>query len=237
MYHPKTSDDLESEIEAMFDLSLCPIIVGIFTLEQTDHNNQEFAKPMTSSSGKLIERILLLFNVFLAGLLVGCGPASQPEVAEPVAAEVIAAGNVDHGRDLFMGYAHFENDGPPCMGCHSVGNNGILGGGAMGPDLTNVSSERSQTEILAVLSNTGRKISPVMRPIYIDHPLTWAEQVDLLAFLDASVGQTESDKELLVIGISVAGFVAATAVLGFVYRGRLRGVRRALVQKGTVARS
>lgn len=39
-----------------------------------------------------------------------------------------------------MGYTHFEHEGPPCMGCHSVGENGLLGGGAMGPDLTNVSN-------------------------------------------------------------------------------------------------
>jgi hypothetical protein len=70
-----------------------------------------------------------------------------------------------------------------------------------------------------------------MRPIYTDHPLTWEEQVNLLAFLETSVGQPESDKELLVIGISIAGFLAAVGVLGFVYRNRLRSVRRVLVNK------
>ena len=117
------------------------------------------------------------------------------------------------------------------MGCHSVGENGLLGGGSMGPDLTNIYSQRSQTEILAVLSNTGRKISPVMRPIYTDHPLTWDEEVDLLAFLETSVGQPEADRELLVLGISIAGFFVAVGVLGFVYRNRLRSIRRAMVNK------
>ena len=70
-----------------------------------------------------------------------------------------------------------------------------------------------------------------MRPIYSDHPLTWEEQVDLLAFLESSVGQTEVDRELLVLGISIAGFFAAVGVLGFVYRNRLRSVRRAMVNK------
>lgn len=66
----------------------------------------------------------------------------MPEVktAQPVSAEMIANANVDNGRKLFMGYTHFEHEGPPCMGCHSVGENGLLGGGAMGPDLTNVSN-------------------------------------------------------------------------------------------------
>jgi mono/diheme cytochrome c family protein len=174
--------------------------------------------------------------VFLVFLLFGCSPASDSKIAQQASAQVIAAGSVENGRDLFMGYAHFENDGPPCMGCHSVGENGLLGGGAMGPNLTDVFSQRSQPEILAVLSNTGRKTSPVMRPIYTDHPLTWEEQVDLLAFLETSVGQPESDKELLVIGISLAGFAGAVMLLGFVYRGRLRGVRKALVRKAVAER-
>jgi mono/diheme cytochrome c family protein len=193
----------------------------------------ELSKRMKNQSDAPTMRLYLLLFIVLAYLLYGCGPAPEPRTVEPVSAELIAAGNVENGRDLFMGYTHFAHEGPPCMGCHSVGENGLLGGGAMGPDLTNVSSQRSQTEILAVLSNTGRKISPVMRPIYTDHPLTWEEQVDLLAFLESSVGQPEADKEWLVIGISLAGFVAAVLVLGFVYRGRLRGVRRKLVNTAT----
>lgn len=182
-------------------------------------------------------RTHILLIMALASLLYGCSPAPEVKIVETVSAEAIDAGNIDKGRDLFMGYAHFEHEGPPCMGCHSVGENGLLGGGSMGPDLTNVFSQRSQSEILAVLSNTGRKISPVMRPIYTDHPLTWEEQVDLLAFLETSVGQPESDREMLVIGISLAGFVAAVMLLGFVYRGRLRGVRKALVEKGKSGKS
>ena len=176
-------------------------------------------------------RPCILLIVMLAFWLYGCGAAPEGISVEAVSAKAIADGDVDRGRDLFMGYAHFEHEGPPCMGCHSVGANGLLGGGSMGPDLTDIFSQRSQTEILAVLSNTGRKISPVMRPIYSDHPLTWEEQIDLLAFLESSVGQTEVDRELLVLGISIAGFFAAVGVLGFVYRNRLRSVRRAMVNK------
>lgn len=130
-----------------------------------------------------------------------------------------------------MGYTHLENEGPPCMGCHNVGENGILGGGALGPDLTNISTERSDEELIGVMSNTGTVISPVMQPIYAVDPLTAEEQADLLAFMKASVGEPESDKELLVLGISILATIGAAIVLGFVYRNRLRSVRRALVKK------
>ena len=150
---------------------------------------------------------------------------------QSISSQAAPAGNIETGQKLFMGYAHFQNGGPPCMGCHSVGQNGLLGGGTMGPDLTNVSTRRSDMEILRILSNTGEIISPVMQPIYEDFPLTAQEQGDLLAFVKSSAGQPESDKELLVLGISLAGFVAVVVVLGFIYRGRLRGVRKALVRK------
>ena len=117
------------------------------------------------------------------------------------------------------------------MGCHSVGENGLLGGGAMGPNLTDVSSRRSNTALASILSNYGPELSPVMQPIYTAHPLTVDEQADLIAFLLSSKGQPESDKELMVIGISLFGSMAAALVIGFFYRGRMRGARRPLVNK------
>ncbi|MEY2820209.1 MAG: hypothetical protein RL275_3672 [Chloroflexota bacterium] len=169
--------------------------------------------------------------LLLAFLLVGCGSAFDVQPAQPASAEAIANGNVENGRKLFMGYAHLEHEGPPCMGCHSVGENGILGGGALGPNLTNISAERSDDEIIGVLSNTGAVISPVMQPIYGVDPLTAEEQADLLAFMKASAGEPETDRELLVLGVSILLTVGAAVVLGFVYRNRLRSVRRALVNK------
>lgn len=186
---------------------------------------------MTNPNVLWIQRIQRVSIVFLAFFLFGCGTKATNSPAQPVSAPAITAGNVENGRNLFMGYAHFENDGPPCMGCHNVGQNGLLGGGAMGPDLTNVSNRLSQTEIVSILSNAGTTISPVMQPIFTAHPLTESEQADLIAFLNASVGQPESNREIWVFGISLAGFMAAVGALGFIYRGRLRSVRRTLVNK------
>jgi mono/diheme cytochrome c family protein len=185
---------------------------------------------MITISRNLNKRTALLI-LLLVFLLTGCGSEHGNKTIQVASADVLAAGNVENGRKLFMGYVHFENDGPPCMGCHSVGENGLLGGGAMGPDLTNVSARFSQAEILSFLVNGGPVLSPVMQPILATHPLTESEQADLIAFMKASVGQPEADKELLVLAISLAGFVAGTAFLGFMYRSRLRSVRRALVNK------
>lgn len=117
------------------------------------------------------------------------------------------------------------------MGCHSVGSNGLLGGGALGPDLTNVTTRRSPAELTAILSNWGTISMPVMDPIYYEHPLSSKEQSDLLAFLRASAGQPETNREGWVIGISLAGFLAAVGMIELVYHRRLRGVRKPLIRK------
>lgn len=184
------------------------------------------------------ERYVRLMGIAILTMffLAGCGEPYFPFFEAPSAPTVSVAanlpqGNAQNGQALFMGYAHFEHEGPPCMGCHSVGENGILGGGAMGPNLTDISKQRSQAEILSILSNSGLSISPVMKPIFTDAPLTAQEQADLLAFLQSAQGQPKADREGWVFAISLAGAVFGAAVLGFIYRNRLRTVRRALVQK------
>ena len=185
--------------------------------------------PMIHRNGKSFMQIFPF--LLLIALLSGCISDQNGGTTAPVSAGAIAAGDVENGRALFMGYVHLENEGPPCLGCHSVGSNGLLGGGSMGPNLTDVASQRSNTALASILSNFGPELSPVMQPIYTAHPLTVSEQADLIAFMIASEGQPETDKELIVVGISLAGTLAAAGALGFLYRGRMRGARRPLVNK------
>lgn len=185
---------------------------------------------MTNKKGKSKGSMTLFIVLLFAVVLSGCASAPAKE-AILVSAKAIEAGNEENGRKLFMGYAHFENEGPPCMGCHSVGNNGFLGGGSMGPNLTDISERLTLDEMAFLLANSGSEISPVMQPIYTTHPLTVREQADLIAFMISSEGQSETDKEMIVVGISLAGTVGAAMALGFLYRGRLRGVRRPLVNE------
>ena len=184
---------------------------------------------MTNKKGKSKGSTTLFFIMFFAILLSGCVSAPR-KGAIPVSAKAIDAGDAENGRKLFMGYAHFENEGPPCMGCHSIGDNGLLGGGNMGPNLTDVSARLTQDKMVSVLANSGAEISPVMEPIYTTHPLTEAEQADLIVFMTESAGEEEVDKEWMVYVISFGGVGAAVAFFGLVYRSRLRGVRKTLVR-------
>jgi mono/diheme cytochrome c family protein len=54
------------------------------------------------------------------------GPPEQPEVVEP--------GDVGEGRDLFIGSDRLANGGGACVGCHTAGDVGNLGGWSLGDD-------------------------------------------------------------------------------------------------------
>jgi mono/diheme cytochrome c family protein len=153
---------------------------------------------------------------------------NDPSLQQTSPTRVLPVGDAAKGRALFMGNVHFQNGGPPCMGCHNIGSNGLLGGGALGPDLTDVSTRYSDTGLEADMANIPW---PTMQSIFSKHPLIPEEQADLVAFMNASTGQRATDKELLVIAVSLAGFIAAVVFIGIVYRRRLRGVRRPLVER------
>jgi len=148
--------------------------------------------------------------------------------SQPLTPKSLPAGDEARGLALFMGTAHFQNGGPPCMGCHNIGSNGLLGGGVMGPDLTDVSTRYGDPGLEAALANIPW---PAMQPIFSDHPLTSQEQADLLAFMKASKGQHATNKEALILAISLAGLIAVVVFIGIVYHRRLQGVRRPLVER------
>ena len=142
--------------------------------------------------------------------------------------QVLPAGNPDNGRALFMGDVHFRNAGPPCIGCHSIGKAGALGGGVLGPDLTQIATRQSDVRLASDLADISW---PTMAPIFARHPLTQQEQADLLAFLLAASGEQQTNREVLVLALSLAGLLGALFAIGIVWRRRLQGVRRLLVER------
>lgn len=153
--------------------------------------------------------------------------------AVPAPDTSLAVGDPDRGEALFMGDLHFQNDGPPCMGCHNIDGAGALGGGTMGPDLTQAFATYGDAGLASVLDNIP---FPTMKPIYANHPLTPEEQADLRAYIQAAAGQPQVDRELLILALSLAGLIAAMIAIGIVWRRRLRGVRRIMVDQARSGR-
>jgi len=154
-------------------------------------------------------------------------------VSAPTPAPAPAAGDPVRGEALFMGDVHFQSDGPPCMACHNIDSAGVLGGGTMGPDLTQAFAKYGDVGLASALANIP---FPTMKPIYTDHPLTPQEQADLHAYIQTAASQPQTNRELLVLALSLVGWIGAMIVIGIVWRRRLRGVRRPLVDQAQAGR-
>ncbi len=91
----------------------------------------------------------------------------------------LPAGDANRGQSIFVsGYA-LENNGTPCISCHSVGAVGAFGGGILGPDLTHVFQRYGETGLASAMQNIA---FPTMQGIYANKPLTNQEVADLLSF-------------------------------------------------------
>lgn len=145
--------------------------------------------------------------------------------------EPFTAADIALGKTYFTGERRLEEGGPSCLSCHTAGGLGGLGGGRLGPDLTQAYERlQGRKNLVAWLQAPATE---TMRPIYINAPLSQEEIVSLVAYLEdeALHGRPDSGHGqlsflLLGLGGCVAGFVVADVV----WRRRFRGVRRALVR-------
>ncbi|MEB2361741.1 MAG: hypothetical protein HUU41_07880 [Bryobacteraceae bacterium] len=138
---------------------------------------------------------------------------------------------VQRGAGLFTGKIPLRNQGPACVGCHTIAGLPFPNGGTLGPDLTDAYRKLGPEGTHAAMQTLYFR---VMTPVYRAHTLTQNEQADLVAFL-ADAGSSPAPRWntqiLLLMGLGLAAvFVALT---GLVWRDRVRSVRRALVLRAT----
>ena len=161
--------------------------------------------------------------------------AAQPSAPAPAgqAASAPVQGNPEIGKSLFTGATRFQNGGPPCMGCHSVGGIGALGGGGLGPDLTGaVAKYGGAAGLNAFVAGTP---TPIMKAIWSRQPLTTEETASVVAFVSqAEVTQPPAEAIWQLGGLAALGLVVLLAVAGLRWRNRLRnGVWRPMVAEPT----
>ena len=174
----------------------------------------------------------------LAALVAFLGFEQQPPTettpteTTPTEPEPLPAGDADRGKLLFEGSDRFAAGGPPCLSCHSVAGVGALGGGQLGPDLTGAFAKYGgEKGLQAVLDAVA---FPTMAPIFSRRQLTATERADLAAFLESAADDQRPARQAgKLVGISV-GAAAVIALLALVvWRRRLYGVRRSLVNRST----
>lgn len=151
-----------------------------------------------------------------------------------VAHAAAQSGDADRGKDLFRGTERLDNGGPPCMACHSAGGLGALGGGVLAPDLSGyptsaILPEDGSSGVLSTLP------FPTMQPVFEDRPITPDEQADVAAFLrEAGVAERASGAAIILFGLAAAAAIVLFALAGLLWRQRLHGVRKPMVDQSRV---
>jgi len=154
--------------------------------------------------------------------------AAQVSAPDDAAPEPILAGgltgNAATGENLFTGSDRFDRKGPPCSACHSSSGLGALGGGTLGPDLTEAFSKLGPG--MMVFPET----SPTMKPIFTDRPLTDQEKADLLAFFELADASDRDTQEVIELaGLALIGTAIIALFTHLIWRKRLRSVRKTMV--------
>ena len=139
------------------------------------------------------------------------------------------------GREIFLGRVALEKGGTACIACHDMHDTRALGGGRLGPDLTNVYERLKDRKTLSAWLSAPA--TETMQPVFSKHPLTSEEIHSLVAYFESSAGQTPADPTtsrvaLLLIGMLVAaGMVFA---MDAIWKRRFHSVRQPLVDSSPV---
>ena len=140
--------------------------------------------------------------------------------------------DVAHGRRLFRGAVAYENGAPACISCHTVSGIGGLGGGRLGPDLTDAFDRLEGRK--AISAWLGAPPSLVMQPVYKNHPLEGEEVLALVAYLKQAAESDDEAAPASTLQFVLLGFGGALALLllfDFLWRKRYRATRRPLIRK------
>jgi mono/diheme cytochrome c family protein len=143
-------------------------------------------------------------------------PTSGKLARRPTPADIPA------GRRLFTGETKLAKGGASCISCHSVEGIGVLGGGRLGPDLTDSCIRYTEVELAAMLKEPA---FPTMSKLFDKHPLTKEEVVQLYAYLYAAKTAKADPARATTqyVGWGAAGMVGLFGLMSFLWRGRLRG--------------
>ena len=135
------------------------------------------------------------------------------------------------GQQIFLGRQGLAEGGTSCISCHSIHDIAPLGGGWLGPDLTNVYERLEGRDALSAwLMAPGTE---TMQPVFKNHPLKEDEIHALVAFFESTAAQrpaTASASRVAFLLIGLAGAAAWVFVFDVIWKQRFHAVRRPLVE-------
>jgi mono/diheme cytochrome c family protein len=151
----------------------------------------------------------------LVAYLENPNQAAQTASAAPQT-QLSLNGDVNQGWALFTAARPLQNGGPGCMACHTISGVAPLGGGSLGPDLTQVYQRYGDAGLASALNTLP---FPTMQGVFVNQPLTPQEQADLHAlFKWAQTNAPQSSMLLtpwLFAGVGLLGALALFGVMIF----------------------
>jgi cytochrome c2 len=159
------------------------------------------------------------------------GPSAAQSQRPIISERPFTEADVMLGRQLFLGQQRLANGGAPCVSCHTLMTVGGLGGGHLGPDLTNeigrLGGRRGATAWLTSPPTT------TMQSVFSKHPLEAREIVPLLAVIDDASRQGERKGNAATVkfsGFGLGGMLIGLVLLQTAWRRRFRSVRRSVIR-------
>lgn len=143
-----------------------------------------------------------------------------------VTAVVLPEGDPARGEALFIGATTLANGAPPCISCHSTTGVGPLGGGTLGPDLTNVHARYGEAGLPTTLQSLP---FPTMQGVFGARPLTDNEVADLFAYFTQTNQATAQAINYTFVIIGLLGFFILMLLSQLFWRKRLKAVRKPLL--------
>ncbi len=129
------------------------------------------------------------------------------------------------GEKYFAGTLKFKNGGPACITCHGAGEIGALGGGTLGPDLTNAYSSYTDKGLTKVLKSIN---FPTMIKLYKKKKLTDDEIYQLKSHLweKDRIGKVEKGYSKKFLFLGIIGFLLLLGFFDLVWKRRITTTRR-----------
>lgn len=120
------------------------------------------------------------------------------------------------GKALFYGFTRFANGASPCISCHNINDQSILGGGKLARDLTGAFIKLGPVGIKAILTNPP---FPAMKTAMMNHNLT-ENEIQAVTSLLKSVGDRKYNYKIpdsAGLFFFTMGFVCALLLLVHIY--------------------
>jgi mono/diheme cytochrome c family protein len=135
------------------------------------------------------------------------------------------------GWTLFRGEKKLAAGGSACISCHTLKGARGLGGGRLGPDLTRVYERLQGRKGLAAWMMSPA--TPTMQALFREKPLANEEILPLVALFEDAAKQGGEDNGAAQLNFFLMGLGGAVLMLlafDAIWKGRFRGVRRAMVR-------